>query len=307
MQQTQWTAEDLLDTDFAPIRWAVSTLIPEGITLLAGRPKSGKTWFAMDCAVGVASGTTVLDEIIAHRGDVLFCALEDSARRFKERMKASANGRDPSGLTVHLTCPPVGRGGVDQIEMWIRDHPNAGMIIIDVLEKIRGDHRGYRGDYETITALRVLSDKYRNIPIVLLTHMNKEINPIDPLASVSGSTGLVGAVDTVLIINRPRGSEDAILTVTGRDVRERELGMTLEDGRWHINPDVVIAEMPEASASRVMVLTAVREGAGQVKPADIAQSTGLPGNNVRQLLFRLKREGLITRDGGRYAMVDRNS
>ncbi len=41
-----WTADRLMAQEFAPPRWAVPGLIPEGLSLLAGAPKAGKSWLA---------------------------------------------------------------------------------------------------------------------------------------------------------------------------------------------------------------------------------------------------------------------
>src|SRR5262245_18590110 len=80
------TAAALQDQRFPEIRWMLTDLLPEGLTLLAGRPKVGKSWLALDIALGVGDGGSVMGSIRpASTGDVLVLALEDNPRRLQKR------------------------------------------------------------------------------------------------------------------------------------------------------------------------------------------------------------------------------
>ena len=66
---------------FEPVRKALPRFIVEGVTLLVGRPKVGKSWWALDLCSGCAAGLITLGKLKAMEGDVLYLALEDGKRR----------------------------------------------------------------------------------------------------------------------------------------------------------------------------------------------------------------------------------
>src|SRR5689334_10298883 len=80
------TAAELQNKIFPPIKWAIEPLIAEGLTILAGRPKVGKSWWILDGALAVAGGAFAFGEYRANTGDVLYLALEDNERRLKDRI-----------------------------------------------------------------------------------------------------------------------------------------------------------------------------------------------------------------------------
>ena len=53
---TTKSAADLMAKEFDPIAWLVPGLIPEGLMILAARPKIGKSWLALDLAIATSAG-----------------------------------------------------------------------------------------------------------------------------------------------------------------------------------------------------------------------------------------------------------
>jgi len=80
-----FTADELQDMRFPPPKWVVPGLIPEGVTLFAGKPKVGKSWMALEIAVAIAAGRPCLGNLEPEVGDVLYAALEDNPRRLQRR------------------------------------------------------------------------------------------------------------------------------------------------------------------------------------------------------------------------------
>ena len=85
------TAKELQGTHFPPVSWVVHDLVPEGLTLLAGKPKLGKSWLALQIGLGVATGGEVLGRPV-EQGTVLYAAMEDDYRRLKSRLGKCAGG-----------------------------------------------------------------------------------------------------------------------------------------------------------------------------------------------------------------------
>src|SRR6476660_2856589 len=73
------TADALQSKQFKPVRIILPDLIPEGTTILAGKPKVGKSWLALDVCMAVADENRfVLGDRRPIHGDVLYLALEDN-------------------------------------------------------------------------------------------------------------------------------------------------------------------------------------------------------------------------------------
>ena len=134
------TLADLETMEFPPMKWVVPNFIPEGLSICAGRPKIGKSWLMLGVALAVARGTETLGEFVEKR-DVLYCGLEDGKRRMHSRttkiLGPTVKGW-PANFTFRHKLDAIDAGGMETLEEWISDHPNAGLIVVDVLGKVRG-------------------------------------------------------------------------------------------------------------------------------------------------------------------------
>jgi len=170
------------------------------------------------------------------KGDALYLALEDNLRRLQKRsdisfpMRAnkSADGELTSradGLkNLHFATdwPRVGSGGRRQLCEWLDKHPDCELVVIDTWARFGPPSKGkkqYEEHYAIGEGLKPISDKYG--VAILVIHHTRKMEATDPLDLVSGTQGLAGSVDTVLVLSRLRGSSDAALFVTGRDIEEQ--------------------------------------------------------------------------------------
>src|SRR5258708_7721088 len=80
-----FTLQELLDRELPPIQWAIPDILPEGLTLLAGKPKLGESGLALAMALAVAAGGGALGTLPVTQGEVLYLALEDNERRLQSR------------------------------------------------------------------------------------------------------------------------------------------------------------------------------------------------------------------------------
>ena len=95
------SAPDLVRQALEPIDWVVAHLVPAGVTLLLGPPRSGTSELCRYLASGVGDGTGALGTLDVERGEVVYLALEHTRRRLQERMlltirrpRALAEARD---------------------------------------------------------------------------------------------------------------------------------------------------------------------------------------------------------------------
>ncbi len=301
--RTYWTASDLLAHTFPAPRWAVPGVLAEGVNLLAGAPKVGKSWAALNIAVAVASGGKAFGRIDVASGDVLYLALEDTPRRLADRLrKVLGRDREPDRLTFVTACPPITEGGLDRISKWLTEHPDARLVIVDVFARIRGRAdaaaSAYDTDYAAMAALKTLADAH-GISVLVVHHTRKAASE-DFLYEVSGTNGLAGAADAVLVLKRMRGSADAELHITGRDVDEAAYALRFDAdlGAWQMLDGP--AQDYTLGDTRRQVLTYVRENEGAT-PKQIAESLGIEYATIKQTVSRMNKDDQLDTDGqGRY-------
>ncbi len=304
------TAAALKAMSFAPIKYVVPGYIAEGCTLLAGRPKLGKSWLVMEMALAVAKGGTCLGGIECEQGDVLMLALEDNQRRLHSRIKklspALVPTAWPEALHYATEWPRANEGGLKYIEEWLDTHPRARLIIVDVLAQFRplrsGKDQVYDGDYRAIKDLQEISMR-RGIAIVIVHHTRKSQSESgDPFETVSGSLGLSGAADTTLVLDRT--SQGCTLYGRGRDIEEIESAVVFDKltAKWSVQGNVTEVRR---SDERGNILQALLDAGGALTPSVIANVTGMKNGNVRALLMKMVSAGEVQKAGrGSYIHPD---
>lgn len=287
---------ELRREEFAPIRYVVPGYIAEGCTLLAGRPKLGKSWLVLEAGYAVASGGACLGGIVCEQGDVLYLALEDNKRRLQRRMDKMAGTfakEWPAAFEYATEWPRANEGGLDYIRDWILSKNNPRLVIVDVLamfKPVRGDKESlYEADYLSIKGLQALAGEY-GIAIVIVHHTRKGAVESDPFEKVSGTLGLSGAADTTIILDRD--SNGATIYGRGRDVEEIESAVIFDkvSCRWHVQG--AVAEVRRTD-ERSAILDALAEASQPLSPREVTDLTGLSYDNVRQLLTRMSAAGEV--------------
>jgi hypothetical protein len=298
-------AAELQNRSFPPMRWVVPSIVPEGATLLVSRPKLGKSWLMLDLAVAIAAGRFTLGEIKPAQGAVLYLALEDGHRRLQRRITKllpSFNGSWPMPLEI-CTEWRRGQGGLADIRDWITSATSPRLIIIDTLAQFRpmasGKQTLYTEDYNAIVGLQKLASEF-NIGIIIVHHDRKS-EAEDVFDTASGSLGLTGAADTILMMKRLAGTVS--LHVRGRDIEDKELALSFDKAtcRWSVQG---AAADVRRSSERKRVLMALENGPLGVK--EIVLAAELKSRNAAdQLIFKMVKDGEIVRsDRGQYALPE---
>ncbi len=302
-------ASDLQGMTFPPVRHILTGYISEGATILAGKPKVGKSWLTLDLCLAAAADRFTLGTLKPAQGDVLYLALEDNNRRLKRRMSKiwpSSEAAWPERLALVTDWQRADEGGLDDIEEWCRSVTNPVMVVIDTLEKFRpvqnGKTAAYSADYAALTGLQKIAGKHR-IAIVINHHVRK-MEADDPFDTVSGTLGLTGAADTIIVLKRHAGA--VTLHARGRDIEEIETALQFDRAncRWRI---LGAASEIYVSNERAAVLKAL-EGAGPdgLAVSEIMAATGSTGRGAMDtLLFKMKEDGEIARlKRGIYVLTD---
>ena len=286
---------------FQIIRYVVPGYIAEGCTIFAGRPKIGKSWLGLEVGLAVARGSTCLGDIQCEAGDVLYLALEDNERRLQSRISKlmpytlppMSPVVWPTNLYLKTEWPRADVGGTAKIKEWVDAHPNARLVIVDVLAMFRPLDKGknaYEQDYLAIKALQEIAST-RNIAVIIITHTRKaQSESGDPFEKVSGTLGLSGAADSVLILDSD--SQGKKLYVRGRDIEEKESAVMLDKMtcKWRI-----LGEATEVRRSdeRKAILSVLTDADEPLAPGKIAVEARMPRNNVDRLLGKMAKDGEV--------------
>jgi len=303
---TLTSAADLVARQFAEPKWAVPQIVAEGLTLLAGKPKTGKSWAALDFAVAVAGGYDALGNVSCQQGDVLLLALEDNDRRLNQRLKAVLQGQPaPATLEIATQWRRADAGGLDDLHRWLTAHPRARLVVIDTLQMIRGQRSKsegvYADDYAAVGGLKLLADK-SGVGFLVVHHLRKETAG-DPLESVSGTAGITGSADTILVLKREPKDSLGLLYVRGRDVPETEIPMQFDEntGKWL---RLIGADDFRRSKERNAIIRALIDLGEPMTPAEIADAIGKTRgkSGVRMMLSRMHKAGDVVKHAdGRYS------
>ena len=226
-------ADTLQTITYEPITFLVDNLLPQGLHLLAGAPKIGKSWLALWLCLRVARGEPLWN-FPTHPCEVLYLCLEDSFQRIQSRLFDLTEDAPPT-LHFAVMAEQLHSGLVEQIEQFLKEHPATGLVVIDTLQRIRtvsNDANPYANDYRDIGVLKGLADRH-HIAVLLIHHLRK-LNDDDPMNMISGTTGLNGATDSNFVLRKSKRRENtATLYCIGRDIAYRELSLKF-NGDTHI-------------------------------------------------------------------------
>jgi hypothetical protein len=297
-------AADLLALDLPALRWVIPGLLPQGTTILASPPKVGKSCLVYQIAVEVAVGGYLFGRRV-DSGSALYLALEDGKRRGQDRLRAALASRTMprDRLEIRWSARRIGEGLEESLARWLDTHPDAGLVAIDTLQRVRPRTTGRRNAYEVdVEDLARLQDLFRDRQVALLiVHHSRKESGDDFLASVSGTYGLTGSADTTAVIRRKRLEEFGTIVVTGRDVAEAELPVRFDGMTWHEAPGA----LPMASFERAEVFRVIEQD-GPIFPAAIAERLGVTRQTVQNMVAKLAERGAVTRTARGYVAVTRD-
>ena len=302
--------------EFPPLEYAVPGVIPEGLGVLAGPPKLGKSWFVSGVALASAVGGKAVGRISVAKRPVLYQALEDGDRRLQARWRHIMGGQPiPVGIN-YITRAESSEVVFGMICEFLQRHRDGKpLIILDTLGKVKPPRPlgadPYQFDYRVGSQLKAAVDKVPGATLLVVHHTRKAESP-DFIDSVSGTQGIAGSADFVLVLRRQRHSDDALLLVTGRDVTEAEYALKFTDGLWQLDGANLTSAASAAETRRekehlgdraLEVLAFVNQRDDLTRAADL-KVLGIDQEQARVYLNRLSESGRIQKIGrGQYRGV----
>jgi hypothetical protein len=297
---------------FPPLAYTVPGLIPEGSVLLVGPPKIGKSWLVLSIALAAAATDGRALGLQIPQRPVYYLALEDGDRRLQDRCRRLL-GDDPIPPGFHYQTEVEAGRVIDTIAAWVRGRA-APLVILDTLGKVMPPalpgESNYQRDYRVGTALKRVVDKHKGMTL-LVNHHDRKADAADWVDSVSGTHGLAGAADTLVVLARDRQETAGLVKVTGRDVAEGEYAVTFKDGAvWELDaPDLAAAR---EKAQKIRATTRATGGASDrlldvvlhayehpegVRRGDVAEALHLDPKQATVYLSRAVAAGRLERAG----------
>lgn len=305
------TLTELFDTLFPPKAQIVDQLLCAGLYILAGAPKIGKSFLSAQLAYHVSKGIALWGYPV-HQSKAIYFALEDTKEDHQKRLARMFGTDDADDYLVETEAGTLQEGFDLQLYHAIRSYPDAKLIIIDPLQKVRGidgKEYSYANDYKIITRLKQFSDRY-NICILVVHHTRKQIAD-DCFDTISGTSGLLGAADGALVLRKEkRTGNNAVLDIVGRNQQDQRLDlsfdrqscvwnlMKMETELWNEPPDPLLEkiaklltpESPQWKDSATSLIEAL--GGMDIQPNILTRQLNVSAN-------RLWNEYGITIDIGR--------
>lgn len=220
------SARKVQDHERKTSSYIIENLITPGLNILAGPSKWGKSWLCLNIALSIVQGKKLWGRNTV-KGGVLYMALEDNDDRMAARLNRILNYEDaPEELDITYdacTIKDIVRG----VSTYIREHKDIKLIIIDVLQKIRGEipagKTEYGNDYDEIGMLKKLADRC-GVAILLVTHTRKTRDKFNRMNQISGGVGVLGAADTLLMLSGAEGMDmPKTVYIKGRDMMEQAI------------------------------------------------------------------------------------
>lgn len=241
--------ETLMDMNLPRTKFVIQGILPQGLAIIAGAPKIGKSWLMLDWCVKIAKGENIWN-FKTTKGTTLYLCLEDNDNRIQDRL-LTITDEVTSDVYFVTDCCSLSDGLEEQIRNFVNEHSDTVLIVIDTFQKVRQNSKdtSYASDYKEIATIKKIADELQ-IAILLVHHMRKQDDK-DPLNKLSGTNGIAGGADTIFILDRSKRSQNSsTLICTGRDIeyREFELNFNKDDCVWNLiadsseNPDMLMPD-----------------------------------------------------------------
>jgi len=291
---------------FPDLRYAVPELLPEGLVLMSGAPKVGKSTIIKRISLEVARGGHVFGQKVEQLPS-FYLALEDDDHQLQIDSYNLIGERNIPEDFEYMTEIIPGRL-IDTIGAWL-DKVDTGLVVVDVLgramEPAKRGETTYERDYRIMTMLKSICKEHPGSTVVV-THHSRKGRSEDWLDTVSGTNAVAGASDTIVALSRDRGEHNGIWRGTSRKPMEDvELAIVLERPHgWHLDgEDLEEAALnayknrnsnnPKLGERSQELLDFVEDNPGGVRAAQVAKELNISTKDAGTYLNNALKRGNI--------------
>lgn len=291
------TVEELKKEDIPEIRWLIKDfLASSGFFLLSAKPKTGKTFLALQMAVAVATGKPFLDHFETEKGKVLYVITQGGKRLMKDRILKVENGTKLDNMFYQTALNPLENGGYEELTNFIEMAKNPKLIVLDMITGLLPNHKhsNYAAWQATTDRLNDFTLK-NDICLLGVYHSKKgETDSEDFFEDSIGSTGINAGISGGLMLRNTRNKNESVIQMKLRELTGGKKTLLFEDAKW----SYVAGELPNRMLDRE-IYDILKEQSGLTN-SEIATATGKNRSNVYNVLKRLVDENFIYQEKGKY-------
>ena len=296
---------DILTTDYPDPNWAIPHMLPTGLTIMAGKPKLGKSWLSLQIALAVAAGGYVFDRKV-EQGKVLYLALEDNKRRLKSRMQAQGwldeNAAHCDYMVMSEFKEQIGDLSEGGNEILARQIAMVGyrLVIIDTMSRAFSTNnilKDSNKSQEVVNAMGPIQEMAieQDCAVVFVDHHNKVagVSGEDAINDIMGSISKGGVADTAWGLYRERGKTEAKLQITGRDIDEVTLAVKFDKltGCWQSVGDYYALNITQRRQEILDYIELVKEATC----TNVARELGANKGTIMRALKEMTEANLLKR------------
>lgn len=213
----------------------IENILPEGVTILAGATKSGKTYLTLEMAVALTEKEKNFLGNTTNLTKVLYYSNETKKEEIKKRLKIL--GLTKSEIKFDFTTKP----SIQEIEEEILQNKKSinqrMLVIIDTFQNLvlknKYDNNNYQDTYEKINEISRISEQ-KNVGFLIVHHINKTKNEENIFDSINGSVALTAATETNIILDRVF-EQNYQLHIQSRYIESQKLSIKRLDNGFFIN------------------------------------------------------------------------
>lgn len=305
------SGSQILAAIYPPPTYFVQGMLHQGLTLLAGKMKRGKSYLALHMAMDISFGRQAFQALDTIKARVLYVSLEDHAPLIQKRLRdIQPNLETLPDVDFVYTLPSLGDGALEALQDYVR-HDGYRVIIIDTIGRVTPDFGAQRrqmNEYSKVTHLLGPLQQWANeahIALMMIDHVRKA-EADDIFDTVMGTSAKMGVADHGIVYQRKDYDPDALLHMRGRWIGDDKIILTLVEGHLEFLGQ---GEQYDLSREQRHILKALEEDGLPMKIQELMKSVGVPEGQYgrfKKLLQRMVRDGLIDRTGhGAYCALKR--
>jgi hypothetical protein len=307
------------------IRWRIDQVWGDGVGILGGPPKCGKSWFGLDMAISLASATPFLGHFAVHSpGPTLVYLAEDALPQVRARIAGicSHRGIDLSALDVHVITAPAVRldQSADQKRLSATlEQLRPKLLLLDPLVRLHRLDENSSADISSLLGyLRELQRRY-DVAVVVTHHMRKAIRAHLGQA-LRGSGDLYAWIDHAAYLTRTGSRGERLrLTLEHRSaaaLEPLELALSSREDGTATHLEVASCTAPSASHSPAItaapslhdrVLLAIRRAGHPLSRAQLRDTLRVNNNRLGDVINDLERSGRVARSDAGISLMPKTS
>lgn len=291
-----FSAADLENEDLPDVEWIIDDLIPVGLSMIAGDPKEGKSFFALQMAIDKANGEKFLGKFHTQKADVLFLGLEDNRRRLKKRMKDMDLGNPPN-LFMSTKWEQQSRGGLDDLVDVLNNNSNLKLVVIDTFGHFRDDINSnnktmYQEEVKQLRQIKSIAEEYQ-IAILLVHHLRKTDGK-NVFEKFLGSVGVYATLDAAIGMESGKALNEKVISFNSRDAEFATFSIFREPSTCVFTADPSEKVVQNETVLKIIQLLEFESRPMRSKEIEIALGQeGICDNTVRSWLRKMKASGQI--------------